>query len=121
MLGSGTKQVGGGAEEVLTLFLLDQNGVASALLFERGDIWSNSSLGSSHGAKSSLVGVSTTLKVELSGQVGADWLRRGLEAEGGCSGGQVGRVLRLVPLLFGSNVLLLRNEVVDAFVHFTHL
>ena len=67
------------------------------------------------------MGVSTSLQVERAGQVGAHGLRGGLEAEGGRGGGKVGWVLGSVPLLFLGNVLLLRDEVVDAFVHFCHL
>jgi len=75
------------------LFFVDQNGVARTLVSEIGLISFESALGSSHGATSGLVRVSTALQVELAGQVSALRLGRGLEAEGGGRRRHIGRVL----------------------------
>lgn len=77
----------------LTLFFVDQNGVARTLVSEIGLISFESALGSSHGATSGLVRVSTALQVELAGQVSALRLGRGLEAEGRGRRRHIGRVL----------------------------
>ena len=65
--------------------------------------------------------VSTSLYIELSGKVSANGLGRGLEAECGSSGGQIRRVLRLISLLLHGLVLLLWDQVVNAFFVLNHL
>ena len=106
---------------MLTFFLVDKHGVASALLSESGLVGSQCALGSAHGATSSLVGVSTALQVELSREIGADWLGRGFEAKCGGSWRKVGRVLGLIAPGLGGHVLFLGDKIVNAFFELNHL
>ena len=75
------------------MFLADEHGVTSASLLEVCLVGSEGSLGSTHGTTCRLRGVSSSLEVELSGEVRALGLRCGLQAKRGSSGSQVGRVL----------------------------
>lgn len=109
------------ALELSDFFLADEHGVASASLLEVGLVGSEGSLGSAHGTTCSLCGVSSSLEVEFSGEVRALGLRCGLQAKRGCSRSQVGRVLRLVALLFLGHELLLGDQIVDAFLVLDHL
>lgn len=68
-----------------------------------------------------MVRVGTAFQVIFSCQVGANRLRRGLEAKGGGSGRKVGRVLGPVALGLLSDVLLLGNQIVNAFFVLNHL
>ena len=56
-----------------------------------------------------------TAEIEIAVQVAAVGLAGGLEAKSGGGGGHLGWVLRFVALSFLRHVLLLGNEVVDAF------
>ena len=106
---------------LLTFFLGDEDWVSSALLPEVGLVGSQCALGSAHGATSSLVGVSTALQVELSREIGADWLGRGFEAKSGGSWRKVGRVLGLIAPGLGGHVLFLGDKIVNAFFVLNHL
>lgn len=67
------------------------------------------------------MGVRATFQVELAGQVGADGLRRGLETKGRGSRREVGWELRLIAFGLLGNVLLLGDQVVNAFLVLNHL
>lgn len=105
----------------LTFFFVDENRVSSALLSEGSLISPEGALSSTHGATGSLMRVSTALKVELAGKVGALRLGCGLQTEGRSSGGHVRRVLRPIALSLWLNVLLLGDQIVDAFLVLNHL
>jgi len=68
-----------------------------------------------------LMRVGSTLEVVLSGQVGAHGLRCGAEAESRCSRLELTRELGLIALRLLGDMLLLGNEVVDAFFELHNL
>ena len=106
---------------MLTFLLVDKDGVAGALLSESGLVGSQCALGSAHGGSTSLVRVGSTLEIILASKVRTHGFRRRLKAESGSSGSKIGRVLRLIPLLLLRHVLLLGDQVVDAFLVLDHL
>ena len=66
---------------ILTFFLCHKHGVASGLLREVRGILLQRANGSTKGATSGLMRVSTSLQVELAGEVSANGLGRRLETE----------------------------------------
>jgi len=64
------------------------------------------------------VRVRATFEVELAAEVGADGLGGGLEAKSGSSRREIGGVHALVTRLLGSDVLLLRDQVVNTLFKF---
>jgi len=63
---------------LLTLSLVDEDGVSGSFHSEVGSLGLQGTLGKAHGGSVGLVGVSSTFQVVLSGQVSANGL-------GGCS------------------------------------
>ena len=63
----------------------------------------------------------TTLEIILARKVSAYWFRRGLQTERGSSRSKVRRVLRSVALRLLGHVLVLGDQVVDAFLVLDHL
>ena len=102
----------------LTFLLVDQDGVTTVLLGEGIGVLLEGTLGAAEGGAVGLARVRATLKIEFAGKVRANILGGSVQAKGRASGFKIVRVLRSVALGLGRDVLLLRNQVVNALFKF---
>ena len=107
--------------KLLTFFLVDKHRVASAFLSEVRLVSAHGATCIAHSGSTGLVGVGTTLEVELAGEVGAHGFRRGLQAKRRRCWRQIRWVLGSIAFGLRLHVLFLRDQVVDTLLVLNHL